>query len=96
MSPEQTIAAALAARGWSITAGGRAAHKRAQLADFDAAWGVMQAVAAAAARLNHHPDWRNVYGLLDVTLTTHDAGGLTALDLALAEAVDAALAAAAR
>jgi len=89
-------AAALQRRGWALSADGRAAHKRLQLTDFDAAWAVMQAVAAAAQRLNHHPDWRNVYNVLDITLTTHDAGGLTSLDLALAEVIDAAHPSAAR
>ena len=48
----------------------------------------MASVALVAERMNHHPEWRNVYGTVDVELTTHDAGGLSALDVALAKAMD--------
>jgi 4a-hydroxytetrahydrobiopterin dehydratase len=57
--------------------------------DFVAAFGFMTRVALAAERANHHPEWLNVYDRVEITLTTHDAGGLTGLDLALAEQVDA-------
>jgi 4a-hydroxytetrahydrobiopterin dehydratase len=50
----------------------------------------MTAVAAEAERLDHHPDWSNSYRDVDVALSTHDAGGLTVLDFALARAIDAA------
>jgi 4a-hydroxytetrahydrobiopterin dehydratase len=56
--------------------------------DFVAAFGWMTRVALVAERLNHHPEWRNVYATVDVELTTHDAGGLTRLDFELAEAMD--------
>lgn len=59
--------------------------------DFAAAFGFMARVALAAERLNHHPEWSNVYNRVDIVLTTHDAGGLTALDVALAQAIAAAL-----
>ena len=54
----------------------------------NAAWGFMNRVALIAEKMNHHPEWFNVYNRVDITLTTHDAGGVTALDLALAEAID--------
>lgn len=57
--------------------------------DFHDAWAFMQAVAKAAEALNHHPDWQNVYNKVEIKLSTHDAGGITALDFALAEAIDA-------
>jgi 4a-hydroxytetrahydrobiopterin dehydratase len=56
--------------------------------DFGAAFAFMTRAALAAERLDHHPDWRNVWSRVEVRLTTHDAGGLTALDLALARAMD--------
>jgi 4a-hydroxytetrahydrobiopterin dehydratase len=59
-------------------------------ADFAQAFGFMTEVALAAEKHNHHPDWSNVYNKVDVTWTTHDAGGLTDLDITLARACDAA------
>lgn len=57
--------------------------------DFAQAMAFMNAVAEVAERMNHHPEWTNVYNRVRVRLTTHDAGGLTALDFALAQAMDA-------
>jgi 4a-hydroxytetrahydrobiopterin dehydratase len=57
-------------------------------ADFNAAWGFMTRVALAAEAANHHPEWFNVWNRVDITLSTHDAGGLTAKDIALAKRVD--------
>lgn len=89
----EAVAAALAARpGWARLPGRDAIAKRFIFRDFAAAWACMGEVAAAAERMGHHPEWSNVYNVLDVVLTTHDAGGLTALDLALADAVEAAAA----
>ena len=59
-------------------------------ADFAQAFGFMTEVALAAEKHDHHPDWSNVYNKVDITWTTHDAGGLTELDLTLAGACDAA------
>lgn len=56
--------------------------------DFVAAFAWMTGVALVAERMNHHPEWRNVYATVEVELTTHDAGGLTARDFELAEAMD--------
>ena len=56
--------------------------------DFVAAFGFMSKVALVAERSNHHPEWRNVYGTVVVELTTHDAGGITSRDVALARACD--------
>ncbi|MEZ5596836.1 MAG: 4a-hydroxytetrahydrobiopterin dehydratase [Pseudomonadales bacterium] len=55
--------------------------------DFPAAFAFMTRVALVAERMNHHPEWRNVYNRVDVELTTHDAGGLTELDFTLARAM---------
>jgi 4a-hydroxytetrahydrobiopterin dehydratase len=56
--------------------------------DFNEAFGFMARVALLAEQMNHHPEWTNVWNKVEVTLSTHDAGGLTALDLTLAEAMD--------
>ena len=63
--------------------------RRFRFADFAAAFAWMARVAPVADRLDHHPEWRNVYDRVDVELTTHSAGGLTQLDFELAEAMDA-------
>jgi 4a-hydroxytetrahydrobiopterin dehydratase len=57
-------------------------------ADFSAAFGFMARAALAAERMNHHPEWFNVWNRVEVTLSTHDAGGLTERDVKLAEALD--------
>ena len=57
--------------------------------DFTAAWRFMTQVAALAERMDHHPDWSNAYNRVTITLTSHDAGGLTERDVALAKAIDA-------
>ncbi|MEL6585934.1 MAG: 4a-hydroxytetrahydrobiopterin dehydratase [Pseudomonadota bacterium] len=62
-----------------------------EFADFGAAWGFMSRVALLAEKIDHHPEWSNVYNKVHVRLTTHDAGGLTAKDTALAQAINAAI-----
>jgi 4a-hydroxytetrahydrobiopterin dehydratase len=57
-------------------------------ADFVQAFGFMAQLALVAERLNHHPEWSNVYHRVEIVLTTHDAGGLTALDIELARHAD--------
>jgi len=74
--------------GWSLVDGREAITKRFSFADFSAAFGFMARAALVAERMDHHPEWCNVYNRVDVTLATHDAGGLTALDLELARAMD--------
>jgi 4a-hydroxytetrahydrobiopterin dehydratase len=59
--------------------------------DFSEAWGFMSRVALLAEQHNHHPDWSNVWNRVEITLSTHDAGGLTGKDVALARAIDALL-----
>lgn len=81
--------AGLAARGWSHDPARDAIAKRYRFADFVQAFGWMTKVALAAEKLNHHPEWRNVYNRVEVVLTTHDSGGLSALDLRMAERMDA-------
>jgi 4a-hydroxytetrahydrobiopterin dehydratase len=86
---DQEIAAALARLpGWSRVDGRSAIAKRFQFADFNAAWGFMCRVALAAEKQNHHPEWFNVWNRVEITLSTHDAGGLSARDVKLAEAIE--------
>ena len=80
---------ALATQGWGAAQGRDAIRKVLRFADFNEAWGFMARVALWAEKLNHHPEWSNVWRTVDITLTTHDAGGLSALDLKLADRIDA-------
>ena len=64
-------------------------HTQWKFKDFAQAMAFMNAVAEVAERMNHHPEWTNVYNRVNVRLTTHDAGGLTQLDFDLAQAMDA-------
>src|SRR4030081_1573476 len=74
--------------GWSAAKGRDAITKTFVFADFNAAFGFMTRAALVAEKLDHHPEWFNVYKTVEVTLSTHDAGGLTELDVTLAEAMD--------
>ena len=76
--------------GWSHDAARDGIAKRFVFADFVAAFGFMTRVALIAEKLDHHPEWSNVWNRVDIRLTTHDAGGLTARDFALAAFIDAA------
>lgn len=80
--------AELAQTGWIEVEGRDAIAKTYKFKDFSAAFGWMTQVAMAAETLGHHPEWSNVYRTVDVVLTTHDAGGLTRLDMALAWKMD--------
>lgn len=73
---------------WQMAEGRDAICKTFSFRDFSEAFGFMARVALVAEKADHHPDWRNVYRTVDVELSTHDAGGLTARDVALAEAMD--------
>lgn len=74
--------------GWRAVEGRDALHRQFVFADFSAAWGFMARVALLAEAHGHHPEWSNVWNRVDITLTTHDAGGLSARDLRLARAID--------
>ena len=92
--PRQVLDAAEVARalaalpGWRPHAERPAITRRYVFADFKAAFGFMARVAPVAEALGHHPEWLNVYNRVEVVLTTHDAGGLTALDLRLAREME--------
>ena len=59
-----------------------------QCRDFVAAWGFMSSIAIVAEKMDHHPEWFNVYGRVDIFLTTHDAGGISERDFALAQQIN--------
>jgi 4a-hydroxytetrahydrobiopterin dehydratase len=82
------IAALAKLDGWSEAAGRDAITRTFMFGDFNAAFGFMARAALIAEKLDHHPEWFNVYNKVAVTLATHDAGGVTARDVALAEAMN--------
>ena len=86
---EVEIAAALAElSGWSRVEARAAIFKSFKFKSFRAAFGFMTQAALVAEKMDHHPEWFNVYNRVDVTLSTHTAGGVTALDVELAKAMD--------
>ncbi|MDE2383937.1 MAG: 4a-hydroxytetrahydrobiopterin dehydratase [Alphaproteobacteria bacterium] len=74
--------------GWSKAEGREAICKSFRFRNFTDAFGFMAKVALTAEKMDHHPEWSNVYGRVDVTLTTHSAGGVTELDIKLAKAME--------
>ena len=78
----------LLAAGWQVTEGRDAIRKTYSFPNFVEAFGFMARAALHAEKLNHHPEWFNVYRTVEVTLSTHDAGGLTELDVKLAGRMD--------
>src|ERR1700683_4621805 len=73
---------------WQLAKDCEAITRKFQFVDFDAAFAFMARVALKAAAMDHHPEWFNVYNKVDVTLTTHDSGGVTAKDIAPGTATD--------
>jgi 4a-hydroxytetrahydrobiopterin dehydratase len=80
--------------GWSAAPAREALVRAFRFADFSAAFGFMTRVALAAEAMDHHPEWSNVYSRVEIALSTHSAGGVTALDVKLARIVDGLAAAA--
>jgi len=75
--------------GWTEVPGGEAIARTFVFKDFNEAFGFMARAALVAEKQDHHPEWRNVYKTVEVVLATHDAGGVTQLDVALARAMNA-------
>jgi 4a-hydroxytetrahydrobiopterin dehydratase len=75
-------------KGWQDVDGRDAIAKTYQFKDFTAAFAWMKAVAQVAERMDHHPEWRNVYRTVEVVLTSHDAGGVTERDVTMAREMD--------
>jgi 4a-hydroxytetrahydrobiopterin dehydratase len=75
--------------GWTEIAGREAIGKTFTFKDFNEAFGFMARAALVAEKMDHHPEWKNVYKTVEVVLSTHDAGGVTTLDIELAKAMNA-------
>ena len=92
LTPAEIVAALPDVPGWARATdhkGTDGIERRYVFADFVAAFAFMARVALLAEKADHHPEWSNVWNRVDVRLTTHDAGGLSARDFALAQAIDA-------
>jgi 4a-hydroxytetrahydrobiopterin dehydratase len=86
LTPAELDANLASLPGWSLVNG--KLHREYRFADFPHAFGFMATAAPAIERRNHHPEWLNVYNRVTVDLTTHDAGGVTSLDVDLARLLD--------
>jgi 4a-hydroxytetrahydrobiopterin dehydratase len=75
-------------QGWRLVDGRDAIAKAFKFKDFNEAFSFMTRVALMAEKMDHHPEWANVYNKVDITLSTHDAGGLTERDIRLAKFID--------
>ena len=73
---------------WTLRADGSAIEREFKFKDFSQAWAFMSRVALIAEKHDHHPEWSNVYNRVAITLTTHDAGGLSERDARMARAID--------
>ena len=89
LSAEARKAALARLPGWSEVAGRDAIARTFTFKDFNEAFGFMSRAALVAEKTDHHPEWRNVYKVVEVVLSTHDAGGVTERDIALATAMNA-------
>ncbi len=86
LTPDEIATLRSTLPGWTVE--DAAMTRRFTFADFSAAWAFMTRVALLAEKHDHHPDWSNVYNRVTITLSTHDSGGLTGRDAALAGAID--------
>src|SRR6202045_1593583 len=89
LSAEARTSALKGLSGWSDVPGREAITRTFVFKDFNEAFGFMSRAALVAEKRDHHPEWRNVYKTVEVVLATHDAGGVTALDIGLAKAMTA-------
>ncbi|WP_269585109.1 4a-hydroxytetrahydrobiopterin dehydratase [Roseibium sp. Sym1] len=88
LKPEDRAAGLKALPEWHLCEGREAISRSFKLHDFRQAFAFMTQIALVAEKMNHHPEWSNVYRNVDVTLSTHDVGGLSQLDLKLAAEID--------
>jgi 4a-hydroxytetrahydrobiopterin dehydratase len=89
LTDEERAGLAAALPAWRMVEGRDAIARSFRFKDFSEAWGFMCRVALAAEAQDHHPEWSNVWNRVEITLSTHDAGGLSARDVRLARAIDA-------
>jgi 4a-hydroxytetrahydrobiopterin dehydratase len=85
MTDEQIKAALDSLEGWALADGRPAITRKFKFKDFRTAWTFMEDCAVEADEMSHHPEWTNIYNRVEVVLTTHDSGGVTDLDIALAQ-----------
>lgn len=90
LSPADRAAALAELPGWEDVPGRDAIRKTYRFVDFNEAFGFMGRIALMAERLDHHPEWSNVWNRVEITLSTHDAGGVSRRDVALARFIEAA------
>ena len=88
LTPAARMRALKILKEWKLVDGRDAIHKQYRFKNFVEAFGFMSQAALVAERMDHHPEWFNVYNRVDVTLTTHDAEGLSQRDIELARAMD--------
>lgn len=88
LTPAETEAALAALPHWTLSDDGLAINRTLRFADFAEAFGFMTRVAILAEKADHHPEWFNVYNRVEIRLTTHDAGGLSTRDVALAQHIN--------
>ena len=88
LTPEERAVALAELSGWSEVDGRDAIQRTLTFSDFNEAFGFMARVAIKADQADHHPEWFNVYNRVEITLSTHDADGLSARDVALARFID--------
>lgn len=88
LSSEEVAQALATLPGWAHDADRRALYRALRFADFAEAMGFMMRVAIEADKADHHPEWSNVYNRVEIWLTTHDAGGISSRDVALAEKIN--------
>jgi 4a-hydroxytetrahydrobiopterin dehydratase len=91
LTGDERAAALAELSAWALREDGAAITRQLTFKDFTQAWAFMQEVAALAEAQDHHPEWSNVYNRVEITLTTHDAGGLSAQDVRLARDINALL-----
>lgn len=82
------ITALATLKGWQLTEEGKTIEKELRFANFQAAFGFMTQVALVAEKIDHHPEWRNIYNKVHIRLTTHDCQGLSHRDIELATFID--------
>jgi 4a-hydroxytetrahydrobiopterin dehydratase len=88
LTSEERAAALAELKGWSTVEGRDAITRSFKFKTFNEAFGFMTRVALVAEKMDHHPEWSNVYNAVEVLLSSHDAGGLTERDVKLANAID--------
>ena len=88
LTPEQREVALAGLADWVYDPGRRALYRRISLTDFSETFALMTRIAMLAEVADHHPEWSNVYNRLDIWLTTHDASGVSARDVLMAQAID--------